>query len=138
MQPFLQHTTSVSNTHCRGGGGEGEQGILTADDDPFSSVKAYHAETRFYKMKGKEVGNDEDVPVTVPIRHPLVGFTRLMTRWNVGRSIHSTALSYPKKVMPKNQSSCLGNMDRHGRYDDGDGASTSNDKPEEGYSPKLK
>lgn len=46
---------------------------------PFSSVEAYHAETEFYKVKGKDVAGDEDVLVTVAIIHLLVGFTRPVT-----------------------------------------------------------
>lgn len=47
-----------------------------ADNDHFSKVNAYGTEDRFYKAKGKGKVDDEDVPVTIPIRHPLVGFTR--------------------------------------------------------------
>lgn len=70
MQLFIRHTNSVSNI-CKG--------TISADNDPFPSVEAYHAEARFYKMKDIEVANDEDILVTFPIRHPLAGFPRPLT-----------------------------------------------------------
>lgn len=38
-----------------------------------------HTTSASYKTKGKETANDEDILVTVPIRHPLTGFARPRT-----------------------------------------------------------
>lgn len=50
----------------------GTQGTITADNDPFSTVETYHAESRFYKANEKGKVDDADVPTTIPVRHPLV------------------------------------------------------------------
>lgn len=55
------------------------QRTIIVDNDSFWSVEAYHAEAQLYKIRGKEVANEEDVPVRVPIRHLLARFTGLVT-----------------------------------------------------------
>lgn len=47
----------------------GGRGTITTENDPFSSVVAYHVEPRFYKIKDKNM-IDDDVLVTVALRHP--------------------------------------------------------------------
>lgn len=38
---------------------QGGQGTISADNDPFPNVKAYHVEAQFYKVNGKELARDE-------------------------------------------------------------------------------
>lgn len=79
-----------------------EQGTITADNDLFSSVEAL-----FYKMMGNEVAKVEDVPITVLIKHPLVGFTRPMTSLEYGTIDTYHHFEVPKKGDAKNQSSFM-------------------------------
>lgn len=51
---FLRHST---NGQCPPRGGEE---ITTTDNDPFSSIEAYHAEVQFYKMNGKGAANEKN------------------------------------------------------------------------------
>lgn len=44
----------------------GRQWTITVDNNPFSSVEAYHVEARRYKMKGKEMDKNEDVQSQYP------------------------------------------------------------------------
>lgn len=39
---------------------QGAQGTITANNDPFSNIEAYHAEARFSKAKGKGKADDEN------------------------------------------------------------------------------
>lgn len=68
------NTTTVSKYPPKRG-----QETIATDSDTFSSAEAYYEEGRFYKINGKDVAADENVPVTVMTRHPLAGFTRPMT-----------------------------------------------------------
>lgn len=134
MQLFLRHTISVSNIH-----NEGTKNY-TEDNDPFSTFEAYHTEARFYKMKGKEVADEEDVSVLFPIRHPRAGFTRLVTTLECGTVEIYHHFEVPKKGVAKKWIifHALGDMDRRGKHNDEDDASTSSVILEERYSPKTK
>lgn len=43
----------------------GARGTITTDNDSFSTVETYHAESRFYKAKGKEKVDETDVRTTI-------------------------------------------------------------------------
>lgn len=121
MMSFLQHTISVLNIH------NGEQGTITADNYPFSSIEPYHAEARSDKVKGKDVTGDEDAPVTVPTRHPLARFTRQVTSLECGtidtyHHVEVRKKGGAKKLIIFDGS---GDMDRHVRHNEEDGAGTS-------------
>lgn len=62
----------------------GVQGTIMADNDPFSTVVTYHAESRLYKANGKGKVDDADVLTTIPVRYPLAGFTRPITPLECG------------------------------------------------------
>lgn len=84
---------------------------------PFSSVEAYHSKHNFIKVKGKELVGDEDVPVSVLIRHPLTGFIRPVTSLECG-----TIDTYHRFEVPKKGDDgrpitfhTLGDKDKHGK-----------------------
>lgn len=56
-----------------------------ADNDPFLNAEVYNVEARLHKTKGKDKADDVKVLVTIPITHPLVGFTRDVTSLEFGR-----------------------------------------------------
>lgn len=56
----------------------GGQGTIAAENEPFLSVEAYHAKAQLTRLR-VDMAGDEDVLVTVSIRHPIEGFTRLFT-----------------------------------------------------------
>lgn len=68
-----------------------------ADNDPFSTIKTYHVESRFYKVNGKGKSNGTDVPITIPVRHPLAGFTRPLTSLEYGMVDTYHLFELPKK-----------------------------------------
>lgn len=113
----------------------GGQGTITANNDPFSSAKSYHAEERFYKIKGKHVVDDEDVLVIVMLRHPLVGFTITVTplEWGTTETYHHF------EVLKKDQTKksiifyVLANIDKHVKKREEDGVSTSCNAPDGQY-----
>lgn len=55
-----------------------------ADNDPFSTIETYHAESQFYKANGIGKVDDADGPTTISVRYPLAGFTRLITPLKCG------------------------------------------------------
>lgn len=91
------------------------QGTITADNNPVSSVAAYHVKERYYKVKGKEVAKDDDVTAAVLIRHPLVGFTQLMTSLECSTIDTYHQFEDPKKMMPKSRSSFIDKRWRYGQ-----------------------
>lgn len=82
------------------------QGTITTDNDPFSSVEAYNAETCFYKVKENwvttKISQSQFSPDTC-WRDSL----NQWPRWNAKRSIHTIASKYPQKVTPKSRSSFM-------------------------------
>lgn len=67
-----------------------------ADNDPFSTIEAYYAESRFYKAKGKEKTDDTDILVIL-VKHPLVGLIRLVTTLECGTTNIYHHFGVPKK-----------------------------------------
>lgn len=87
----------------------GAEGIITADNDPFSSIEACYAKFRSYQAKGKGKIDETDVLVTIPIRHPLVGFTCPITSLECGTIGRHHLFEVPKKGDAKaNYFPCLG------------------------------
>lgn len=84
-------------------------------------------------MKGKEVADDEDDSILIPIRHPLAGFTRLITPFECGPVDTYHHFEVPKKGVAKRPIifHTLGDMYRRGKHNDKDDESTSVVVPKE-------
>lgn len=73
-RPWMHANVAIPSTYyqCVKYSLQGAKGTIMTNNDPFSTVEAYHAKPRFYQAKGKRKADDTDVPIMIPIRHPLV------------------------------------------------------------------
>lgn len=75
----------------------GAHGTITTDNDPFSTVETYHAESQFYKANGKRKADQVDIPTTILVKHPLAGFARPITPLECGTIDTYHRFEVPKK-----------------------------------------
>lgn len=96
MQMFLQRTINELNIPY-----EEDKGLQLQTTTHFLVSRLITLKHDIYKVKGKEFADEEHVPVKVPIRHPLAGFTRPVTSLECGTIDIYHRLRCPRKAMSK-------------------------------------